>query len=681
MTEKVRNSAPFDQIPHSCPVFTRLFFAVLFSVVLPLFLPQYSPAQENETIITSDSLEYFHDTNKYVATGSVQLVQEGAFLTADKITYDGTTSDAVAQGKVDYHDANTSMKAEKAELNLQTKTGNLHEAEIFYEEDNLHISGGEIEKKGEDAYYSPEAVFTTCDAPVPAWCFKAKNVDAVTGGRLTAVDGYFKIKNVPVLYTPYLWSPVLTTRETGFLMPVISQSKSHGFGLKIPFFWAISENRDATFLLDVYSKSGIGEGMEYRFVEPGVKGFLWAYHIRDTQLDKDFSEFNARYENRSSGDLGGFLNVNLVNEKDFYQRFSPELQIRTQRFLESTGELNYSLTNSRLYLLSQYWIDLAQDAVNGKVPQKLPEAGYVMNYTKLGDALVSASLSAANIWRDKGLSTGRIDLYPKLLYSFGKDFVVTQTAAVRETAYSFYNDDTFDNNVQRTAFEYDAIANTRLYKRYDSFLHVIEPSVRYHLITSSDDDLPVLDATELFKKTSRFELGLLNRAIINGNEVVTARLTQGIETYNGVKPLLPLNLDLAINKWVPIKFDATYNLYTGLIETLNSDLSLSIFKANLSLGESYNRVEDVLLYKAGLEFAASKQLSFKSRLWYDAKGGGLRDMHVTMKYEKQCWGVRLEMIKKPGDYTMVLMFDLAGISGKHSKDNNSQADSPDVHGF
>ena len=53
-----------------------------------------------------------------------------------------------------------------------------------------------------------------------------------------------------------------------------SRASTRGFGLHLPFFWAISENRDATFVLDAYSKVGIGEGMEYRFVEPGdVKGY------------------------------------------------------------------------------------------------------------------------------------------------------------------------------------------------------------------------------------------------------------------------------------------------------------------------------------------------------------------------------------------------------------------------
>lgn len=263
-----------------------------------------------------------------------------------------------------------------------------------------------------------------------------------------------------------------------------------------------------------------------------------------------------------------------------------------------------------------------------------------------------------------------MDLYPKLLHSFGKDFVVSQNAAVRATTYSFYNEGiSKEDDVLRTAFQYDIVGHTRLYKRYDSFLHVLEPSVGYHFISTSDNDLPVFDVTDLYKKTSLIELSLLNRFIAAGNEVATVRLTQGMDTYNGDRPFLPLKLELAMNKGVPIKLDATYNIYNSKLETLSSELFLSVFKANLAFGQTYNRLEDIMLFTAGLNFSPYKRIHVSSRIWYDAKGGGLRDLNIGLTYQRQCWGLRFEVIKKPGDYSMLLMFDLTGISGESSKNN------------
>jgi hypothetical protein len=44
-------------------------------------------------------------------------------------------------------------------------------------------------------------------------------------------------------------------------------------------------------------------------------------------------------------------------------------------------------------------------------------------------------------------------------------------------------------------------------------------------------------------------------------------------------------------------------------------------------------------------------------------------MNITMRYLRQCWGLRFEVNKKPGDYTVLMMFELAGFSGESPKDN------------
>jgi LPS-assembly protein len=650
------------------------FFIVLFCTVWSFVFPTYGIAEETETHITSESLEYFGETKHYVAKGSVEVKQKDAVITADEITYDENNSDVFAEGRVFYHDADTSMEARKAAFNLESKTGTLFDADIFYVKDNYYLSGGEIEKTGENSYYSPSAAFTTCDAPVPAWCFRGKNVNVILGERLRAKGATFRIKNVPVLYSPYVWAPILTKRQTGFLMPVVSQSDKRGFGLHIPFFWAISENRDATFIFDSYSKIGIGEGMEYRFVEPGgVKGYAWAYHISDSEADKDYWELKGLYENRSPGGAGVFLNVNILNEKDFYREFSQQLQARTQRYLESTGELNVPSKNSRFYLLSQYWIDLKNNTAD--VAQKLPEAGYVLNYTKFGSSLISNSLTVANMWRDGGLSAGRIDLYPKLLHSFGRDFVVSQTGALRATGYSFYHDDSVGSSTLRTAFEYDVVGHTRLYRKYDSFLHVLEPSLGYRFVATSDNDLPVFDVTEAYKKASLIEFSLLNRFISGGSEAATVRLTQGMDTYNGDRPFLPLKLDVAITKGIPIKLSALYNVQDGRLETANSELLMSIAQVHAVLGLTYDRSENIMLYKAGLQFSPLKNIHVVSNIWYDAKGAGLRDLSVTMRYQRQCWGLRFEMIKKPDDFTTRVMVELAGLNSERVKAGETAKDS------
>lgn len=614
---------------------------------------------EEQTVITSETLEYNKETSTYTAKGNVKVQRADIVIEADEMRYNEQTSETVAAGNVKYHDKEVSMKANRAELNLEAKTGTVYDAEITFKKDNYHLTGKIIEKKGEEYYYSPDATFTTCDAPVPAWCFRGKDIDVVAKDRLKAKDVTFHIKNIPVLYTPYFQAPILNERKTGFLMPVLGYSNTRGLHVNVPFYLVISENRDATFVIDEYTKRGIGEGFEYRYVELGkIKGEWWLYHIRDKELDKDFFELRALHDQRSAEGIGGFLNINYVNEKDFYKEYSPYSNLRFTRFLESTGEITIPFSNSRGYLLSQYWVDLKLDTQSA--PQKLPEVGYVLNPTKIGYFWFSGMTTITNFWRDEGIYGQRLDIYPRILHTFGDDIVVSQALGLRETAYSLYR--TEDDSPHREALEYTIEGHTRFSKKYDSFTHIAEPSLSYTLITDSENNLPVFDSAELFKKTSTIAISLLNRLVDNNGEIMVIRASQGFDTYLGDRLFLPLRLEIGIKRPIAMRFDASYNVHTGNLESSNSDIFVKIFDTTISAGHRYNRQNDITFYSGGIGLHPYKPLYLGGRIWYDAEKKEAKDIVMNIKYISQCWGISMEFIKRPDDYDVVILFELKGLT-------------------
>ncbi len=645
-------------------------FAIPFFLLLTLIgalFAETCQAAEKETTITAETMQYFSDEKKYVATGAVTIEQEDATIQADQMTYFEETGDVFMEGNVRYNDPVIAFTARRAEMNMEKKTGRLFGGDVLFKEDNYHISGDVLERKGDKEFASKEeARFTTCDGIPPAWCFRGKDVNLLAGKSLTARDASFRLRDVPVLYTPYFMAPLLTERQTGFLMPLISNSSTRGFGLNIPFFWAIAENRDATFMLDTYSKRGIGTGLEYRFIEPGgIESNWWIYHIRDNDLHKDFTEFKALYEQRPGSGPSLFANINVVNEQDFYREFNPNKEKQILRYLESTAELSLPFKNSRGYLLGQYWIDLDHDT--GDVPQRLPEVGYVLHYTRIGSFMVSADTSASNFWVKNGVSAQRLDIYPRLLHSLGDAVVLTQIFALRETAYAFSGDDKTQSGLQRQAAEYDGSVNMRLYRQYAAFTHIIEPSVRYHYITSSENDIQVYDAVETYKKTSRVELSVLNRLRVKGRDMAALRVTQPLDTYQGDRPFLPLTVELSSRTPLVMSISAQYDVNYGTVKTVTSDISLPFKRGSIHVGQRYNKDEDIMVYKASIIVQPVRAIELAAKVWYDAKGEGLTNLSVDMRYSRQCWGVRITAAKRPGDFTMQVMFDLFGVTAKAPK--------------
>ncbi|MCL4475242.1 MAG: LPS assembly protein LptD [Nitrospirae bacterium] len=654
-----------------------VFILVICSLLCALcFLATPSFAEERTTI-DSESLEYDGETFTYTAKGHVKIRKGLATVQADEMRYNDKTSGLTAEGNVVYADPDVRIKAKKADLNLENKTGTLYEAEVFSKKDNFHINGVEIEKTGEKEYTLKKASFTTCDAPLPAWCFKGSNVDLIVGDSLKAKNVTFDIKGQPVFFSPYISAGLSNERKTGFLIPTMGYVKGKGVHYEQPFFWAISDNRDATLILDVFSKRGVGEGLEYRFLEPdGSKGNLWTYHLRDNELGRDFWDIRGAYDRDRDARITGYLNINYINTSEFYREYDPFLMSRgkrfmdaasyltvsTGRFFESTGEVSLRFDNSRLFLTSRYLVDLQEGVQQSTIAQRLPEMGYFMNPRKVGPVVFSFSSTLSNFWRESGASGQRLDLSPRFSYSFGSDFIINQSLRLRETAYFLSEGGDFGTSPHRESLDYTVTAQTRLMKRYSSFIHIMEPSLGYTFIPSAESNLPLFDSTELYTKTSRIELRLLNRFLDSHGEFLTVRVTQPFDSYNGDRPFLPLRLQAAIHRPVAFRGEVSYDVNTGRVETINSNIYFTLpSKMILSLGERYNRTGDIHFYSVGMNYAFSKAISAETNFWYDAKSGGLKDVIAKVKYQKQCWGVNMIYTKREQGYSISVLFDLLGL--------------------
>lgn len=652
---------------------TRLVRIILFIAATLLF--QAVCFSEEPTNIKSDALEYDGTTSVYTVSGQVKIQKGLVTIEADEVRYNEKTSEVFAEGWMRYEDPLVIIKAKRSSLNLAAKTGRLHEAEIFSKKDNYHVTGMEIEKKAENRYLIKEASFTTCDAPIPEWCFKGKDVDTLFGYKLKAESVTFNLKGVPVLYSPYLWAPLSNERATGILMPDFSYIKSRGIHLGLPFFWAISGNRDATFLLDIYGIRGWGQGAEYRYLEQdGSKGYLWAYHIKDKKFERDFWDLHGFHDSGDrSATVSGFLNLNYINSRDFYKEYNPYmitksldpssyLNSTTGRFLESTGEASFKFEASRLYMRSQYLVDLKDGTDDSAIPQRLPELGYFINPKRLGPLVFSLDSRLSNFWRKGNAPGQRLDIYPRLTHAYGSGIIIKQSLGLRETAYALSRTaGEYLNSPHRESFDYSITANARLIKRYNSFVHVIEPTVGYTFIPSSGSILPLFDSTELYSKTSRLELSVQNRFIDNNGEFLTFRISQALDAYRDGSSLVPLKFDVAVKRPVSIRAEVSFDASTGRVESLNSDIGVSLKKTSFSVGERFNRSEDILFYTLGINYIHSKSLSAEATLWYDARNGGLNDFIAKLKYQKQCWGAALVVSKMQKDYSVSVLFNLLGL--------------------
>ncbi|NOY39675.1 MAG: LPS-assembly protein LptD [Nitrospirae bacterium] len=638
----------------------NLQFAIIL-IMLGFFLfPALSSAEEVETSIEAEFLTYDAAQQVYYLRGDVRIRRLDALLQAEKAEYMERTGEARASGNVRYEDRWVIIEAENLDINIETNRGIVYNARLFFKKDNYHIRAEEIERLDEKNYVIRKATFTTCDAPLPAWCFSSKKTDVRIGDRLKAKNVLFRIKGLPVLYSPLLWAPIYTERKTGLLLPEPGFRSDKGFFYRQPLFLALADNRDATLYFDLYTRRGIGEGLEYRYIEKKAgAGQWWLYHLRDRTLGKDFYEFKGKHTLFRKDSLSGFLNIHYINDRSFYQEYSQQVQVRTRRFLESTAEVFYPFKKGRAYLFGRAWQDLKESAED--VMQKAPEAGISLYPSKKGPLYLSLKTSYSNFYSKNLLRVQRFDIYPRIYHSFGDSIQLSQIIGLRETLYNISNSDDFPDSISREAFDYSLRLHTRLRKRYPAFTHIIEPEIGYRFIPPVKDDIPLLDSTELYRRVSAVDFGFRNYLYGRNGQIASVRLTGLYDILKADNPFGLIRLEAALFHPLNLKLDTSYNPNSGDFEQINYSASLKAGRVGLLFGQRYSRDDDILFYRGGISLPVTSRLALNSALWYDAKGGGLEDLKLSANYSAQCWGINITFNKRPDDYSILFLVELKGL--------------------
>ncbi len=688
--------------------------------------------QTSAYILRITSEELIKEKNIYILKGDVKIERVRTIkgdednnvleeviekVQAREALYNSETQEAELIDDVYYEESLITIKAGRAKLNLKNKTGVLYDAEIVFKKEYMRIITTQVEKLSEDHFIFKKAIFTTCEGILPDWCIKGRDVDFIKGDRVSAKDATFNVKGVPVFYTPYIWAPALTERKTGFLIPSITYSNRLGAQIKQPFYIVLGEHSDSTIILDLYSERGIGKGLEFR-----TRGFpenfadLWTYHIRDSRLNKDFyellikqsSEVGGQKSDMSGGESNGsaperqsdsatanssafslqpffreFIYVHTVTD-GFFETYNPLREVRLTRFLNSSAEVSYLKSSLRLFATAEYYQDLEKDS--SRVAQKLPEVGLSVYPHRVGPFYGSLELRAGNFLREEGLKGQRLWISPGMIHSTGEKIILSQSLKINGASYWLEDSQGSKIEKQVGAISYIATINTSLRRDFHTeskttLIHTIEPSIRFIREERIGDEGNSLDYAmedffdirDLFKRSSRIEMELLNRFLMFGGEGNNA--SHG-KSQNEKKLLLRLTqpYDTLTSSWLPFvaeasfrtkgfngALEAEYDQQKGLIETVTFKTGVTINRLSFNLGERYSRELDLLFLNSSVNYRLSEALALNSTIWYDLKGDGLRNFVAGASWKRQCWTFNLRYIKTPEDYSIHASIDLRGL--------------------
>ena len=185
----------------------------------------------------------------------------------------------------------------------------------------------------ENKSYIEGGVFTTCKKrgdKCPPWKLVAKKIiHDKEKQTINYEDAKLYLYGYPVFYTPRFFHPDPTVkRQSGFLTPVVTNSTLLGFGLNLPYYIALAENKDATLNPKIYADENPLIQTEYRHVTKN------SYSILD-------ASFNQGYKKTSNKKTSGSRN-------HIFARSDIDLDLET--FDESKLVINYQKASNDTYL-------------------------------------------------------------------------------------------------------------------------------------------------------------------------------------------------------------------------------------------------------------------------------------------------------------------------------------------
>ena len=185
---------------------------------------------------------------------------------------------------------------------------------IFYDENNVIVN---------------KSVFTNCKKRdgCPPWLLKAEEVKHDKQNKtINYKHAWLNLYDVPVFYFPKFFHPDPSVkRQSGFLAPSYSQVNNSGNFLEIPYFLAISENRDFTLSPRIYSDNKALYQGEYRHITKNTENIL------DASIKND--SITLLRKNSTNSHL--FFNSKINLKNNFFDISSLKMQV------QSTSSDNY----------------------------------------------------------------------------------------------------------------------------------------------------------------------------------------------------------------------------------------------------------------------------------------------------------------------------------------------------
>src|SRR5215204_3696421 len=297
----------------------------------------------------ADSATVFVQDQRVLLNGQALTERRGTSLEAGSITYRGSSCVLDATGDPKLFDRGQVMVGEGIRYDTCTRRGVITDALTnFTEAGSVWFLRGNVSQDSSSSrIYAASSEITSCDLPVAHYHFAGREVKWVSRNVLVARPVVLYVRDVPVLWLPFLFQDMRPGRHSGILIPQFGFNDlvrtNPGYNRQIAnigYYWAPNEYIYLTARLDCYSNRYLQYGIagQYNWINRFVDGALAFSRQLETEGG---SSATVRWDHRQTFDLSTSLNLDLnyASNTSIINRNAVDPLLNTQQI---TSSLNFS---------------------------------------------------------------------------------------------------------------------------------------------------------------------------------------------------------------------------------------------------------------------------------------------------------------------------------------------------
>lgn len=303
------------------------------------------------TFIGAKASRYEQEQQIATLAGDVVMRQGSMQVEAEEASLYQAENRGELNGNVRLRDNGTLLVGDHAQVQLDTGAAQIDNAE--YVMHKSRIRGNALyAKRAENAIIRlKDGTYTTCEPDSNAWQLKGNNItlNPATGFG-TATNATLRVKNIPILYTPYIYFPIDDRRQSGFLPPSFSTGSETGFTLVTPYYFNLAPNYDATLYPQYMTKRGMLMEGEFRYLTKSSEGQFGGAYLNDdsderkNQSDYEKTRYMLNWQHKGGLDsrLTSMVDYTKISDPYYFQDLKAYQEgIQNRDFVNQQGAMTY----------------------------------------------------------------------------------------------------------------------------------------------------------------------------------------------------------------------------------------------------------------------------------------------------------------------------------------------------